>query len=56
MVRIYAGRLRVHLESYYSIRREADCILISIPKGGYTPRFTGLSNMRLPLMALAAFM
>lgn len=39
VVRIEAGRLRRALERYYLIAGLSDPIVISIPKGGYVPRF-----------------
>ena len=39
VVRIEAGRLRRALERYYLMAGEAEPVLISIPKGGYTPVF-----------------
>ncbi|HLO79966.1 MAG TPA: hypothetical protein VK166_03355 [Chitinophagaceae bacterium] len=38
-VRIHAGRLRKALAAYYSGPGRTDLILISMPKGGYMPRF-----------------
>ncbi|MGF7159587.1 adenylate cyclase [Rhodoligotrophos appendicifer] len=40
VVRVEAGRLRRALERYYLMSGATDPILIEIPKGGYTPRFT----------------
>jgi adenylate cyclase len=39
VVRIEAGRLRRSLERYYLVAGEHDPIRITIPKGGYVPRF-----------------
>lgn len=41
VVRIEAGRLRRALERYYLTAGRDDPIVISIPKGGYVPTFTG---------------
>src|SRR3954471_14362944 len=40
VVRIEAGRLRRCLEHYYLSEGAADPVQITIPKGGYMPRFT----------------
>ncbi|WP_158044841.1 hypothetical protein [Skermanella pratensis] len=40
VVRIEAGRLRRCLEHYYLTEGAADPVRITIPKGGYVPRFT----------------
>lgn len=40
VVRIEAGRIRRALERYYLICGSSDPINITIPKGGYTPRFS----------------
>lgn len=39
IVRIQASRLRRHLEVYYKEEGKSDSIAISLPKGGYTPKF-----------------
>ncbi|QEL21955.1 adenylate cyclase [Bosea sp. F3-2] len=39
VVRIEAGRLRRALERYYLVVGLSDPVIISIPKGGYVPRF-----------------
>lgn len=39
VVRIEAGRLRRALERYYLVAGLSDPVVISIPKGGYVPRF-----------------
>src|SRR3954471_10756988 len=39
VVRIEAGRLRRCLERYYLAEGAADPIRITVPKGGYVPRF-----------------
>src|SRR3954451_9793229 len=40
IVRVEAGRLRDRLDSYYQSEGDADRVLISMPKGGYTPEFS----------------
>lgn len=40
IVRIEAGRLRRSLEQYYLTEGKHDPILITIPKGGYSPQFS----------------
>ena len=45
IVRVEAGRLRDRLRSYYQGEREADRLLITLPKGGYVPEF---SERQLP--------
>lgn len=40
IVRIQAAKLRARLAEYYSDEGRNDCIVISIPKGGYVPCFT----------------
>lgn len=44
LVRIYAGRLRKLLDTYYSKERKTDRIRITIPKGSYTPVFKHLNE------------
>ncbi len=39
IVRIQASRLRRHLEEYYREEGTSDRVVISLPKGGYTPKF-----------------
>ncbi|MBX5205992.1 hypothetical protein [Rhizobium sp. NZLR1] len=39
VVRIEAGRIRRGLERYYLVAGQSDAIVITIPKGGYVPRF-----------------
>lgn len=39
LVRIEAGRLRRAVERYYLVAGQSDPCIISIPKGGYVPRF-----------------
>ncbi|GAU85933.1 adenylate cyclase [Bosea sp. BIWAKO-01] len=39
LVRIEAGRLRRAVERYYLVAGQLDPCIISIPKGGYVPRF-----------------
>lgn len=41
IVRIHAGRLRRTLVEYYSGKGKHDPVVISIPKGGYVPVFSG---------------
>ena len=40
IVRVEAGRLRSRLKSYYMEQGRDDPILIELPKGGYTPRWS----------------
>ena len=40
IVRVEAGRLRHRLSDYYQAEGRNDPVLIELPKGGYTPRFT----------------
>ena len=40
IVRVEAGRLRSRLKSYYMEQGRDDLILIELPKGGYTPRWS----------------
>jgi len=40
IVRVEAGRLRHRLTDYYETEGRRDPVLIELPKGGYTPRFT----------------
>ena len=40
IVRVEAGRLRHRLSDYYETEGKNDAVLIELPKGGYTPRFT----------------
>lgn len=40
IVRVEAGRLRSRLKSYYVEQGRDDPILIELPKGGYTPRWS----------------
>ncbi|MCP4334685.1 MAG: hypothetical protein GY785_18685 [Gammaproteobacteria bacterium] len=40
IVRVEAGRLRHRLTQYYETEGRNDPVLIELPKGGYTPRFT----------------
>jgi TolB-like protein len=39
IVRVYAGRLRRMLETYYLTEGKADPVIIEVPKGGYAPAF-----------------
>lgn len=45
VVRIQAGRIRRCLEQYYLTEGACDPVHISIPKGGYVPRFTLRRNV-----------
>jgi len=40
LVRINAGRTRKKLEAYYAKKEISDLLLITLPKGSYTPLFT----------------
>src|SRR5262249_10802868 len=40
IVRVEAGRLRARLSTYYQNEGKTDPILISLPKGGYLPKFS----------------
>ena len=39
LVRVEAGRLRQKLAAYYAGEGKADPVRITLPKGGYVPRF-----------------
>ncbi|AJD42511.1 TolB/tetratricopeptide repeat domain-containing protein [Rhizobium gallicum bv. gallicum R602sp] len=39
VVRIEAGRIRRRLERYYLVAGQTDPVTITVPKGGYVPRF-----------------
>jgi adenylate cyclase len=39
VVRIEAGRIRRALERYYLVAGQTDPVVVSIPKGGYVPKF-----------------
>src|SRR5262249_58598330 len=41
IVRVEAGRLRDRLRAYYEQEGESDLVLISLPKGGDVPGFSG---------------
>jgi len=49
VVRIEAGRLRRCLERYYLAEGAADRVRITIPKGGYVPRFIVMEETALPV-------
>jgi adenylate cyclase len=51
VVRIEAGRLRRSLERYYLVAGERDPIRITIPKGGYVPRFDWIQNLEAEMPA-----
>jgi Tol biopolymer transport system component len=44
IARVEASRLRQRLELYYATEGAADTVVISLPKGGYTPTFTTRSE------------
>jgi tetratricopeptide (TPR) repeat protein len=44
VVRVEARRLRSALDSYYAKEGQHDPVVISLPKGGYVPCFTGLRD------------
>jgi TolB-like protein len=48
IVRIQASRLRRHLEEYYREEGLSDSIVISLPKGGYNPKFERITNKENP--------
>ncbi len=52
IVRVEAGRLRSRLTSYYMEQGRDDPILIELPKGGYTPRWS-VRERSAPNSALA---
>ena len=41
VVRVQARRLRTRLAQYYQEEGQGDEVVIDLPKGGYTPQFTG---------------
>jgi len=45
IVRVEARRLRQRLDNYYEREGSTDPVLISLPKGGYTPRFRRNENI-----------
>lgn len=48
IVRIEAGRLRRMLEHYYLTQGKDDPVVVTVPKGGYTPRFAWHGAGRRP--------
>src|SRR4051812_42976603 len=54
LVRIEAGRMRRSLEHYYLTDGSADRVQITVPKGGYVPRFSLRTDTRsfvVPVLA-----
>jgi len=45
LVRVEAGRLRQKLDAYYAGSGTADPLRISLPKGGYVPRFVARASV-----------
>jgi len=45
IVRIQAGRLRLHLDRYYRVEGKNDELLIEIPKGSYIPEFSSMEKV-----------
>ncbi len=48
LVRVEAGRLRQKLTTYYAGDGQADPVRITLPKGGYVPRFEALPGAAPP--------
>lgn len=46
VVRMEARRLRRSLERFYLVEGDGDAVRISLPKGGYVPRFQSASRLR----------
>lgn len=46
VVRIEAGRIRRALERYYLVCGSRDPIRVTIPKGSYSPQFSGNDDSR----------
>jgi WD40-like Beta Propeller Repeat len=53
-VRTEASKLRTRLDRYYRTIGQADSVVISIPKGRYTPAFDHGSRQNLPFLAAAS--
>src|SRR5262249_40598958 len=53
IVRVEAGRLRAKLERYYDHEGRQDPILISLPKGSYTPTIMGRELDSVPEPAVS---
>ena len=53
VVRIQAGRVRERLEKYYYKDGENDALIISLPKGSYTPLFEKKARTKKPLQEKA---
>ena len=53
IARVEASRLRSRLELYYATEGAADSVIITIPKGGYVPRFEQRSAAEEPSHAPA---
>jgi len=45
VVRVEARRLRSALDSYYANEGRDDCIVVSVPKGGYAPSFARMAHL-----------
>jgi Tol biopolymer transport system component len=60
IVRVEAGRLRARLSTYYQNEGKSDPVLISLPKGGYVPKFSwnkqvaGVQKSKHPAVLLTA--
>jgi adenylate cyclase len=49
IVRVEAGRLRTKIDEYYSSEGAADAVQISLPRGGYVPKFDRRTAAPVPV-------
>lgn len=50
IVRVEAGRLRTKIDEYYASEGAADSVRISLPRGGYVPKFDRRTDAPVPVL------